>query len=100
MLLDLLICSWSETASALSIPFCCLKRCALVILLLLFFFFETPAFARSAKREGREVVGESARGKAAMDLSSGVAARLAARLFWPTTSWVLETYRLWNTKIR
>lgn len=80
-LLDFLICNWSETASALSSPFCCLKRCALVILLLFFFFLETPTFARSAKREGREVVGESARGKAAMDLSSGVAARLAARVF-------------------
>jgi hypothetical protein len=50
-------------------------------LLLFFFFFETPIFARSAKSVGREVVGESARGKAAMDLSSGVAARLAARVF-------------------
>lgn len=62
-------------------PFCCLKRCALV-LALAFDFFDTPAFARSLRTDSRCITVFSARGSEVNDLSTlrlGEAARRAAR---------------------
>lgn len=62
-------------------PFCCLKRCALVNFFC-FCFFWIPEFLRSDKTEGRLTFGDSARGKEVKDLSTsklGDAARRAAR---------------------
>jgi hypothetical protein len=70
------------TASARSIPFCCLNRWALETLSFFFCFFLIPEVARSAKTEGLWSEGDSARGSEVKDLSRsrlGDAALRAAR---------------------
>ena len=70
------------TISALSIPFCCLLRWALVKVLGFDCFFVTPAFARSERMESRCKTVGSARGADTNDLSKsalGEPSRLAAR---------------------
>lgn len=82
-LLAFLISSWSNTASALSIPFSCRTLCALESFCF-FCFFWIPALARLARTVGRWEVGDSARGADVKERSTsklGEAALRAARVF-------------------